>query len=277
MITLPSTSQSQIATFQRTVWDFYRAHQRSMPWRTEPAPYFVLVSEMMLQQTQVARVQQKFVSFIRRFPTIQKLAAAPLGDVLEQWSGLGYNRRAKFLWQAAGKIVQSFDGEVPKTQEQLVSLPGIGPNTAGAILAYAYNEPMVFVETNIRTVYIHHFFDDHPDAVSDAELRHIIALTLPPEDPREWYWALMDYGTHLKATVGTQLERVKNYRPQSRFEGSRRQIRGKVLKLLLEHKRLSRDELAAFIADDRVAEVCDALLAEGIIATSHGELHLTDS
>lgn len=231
----------------------------------------------MLQQTQVARVQQKFAGFIRKFPTVQDLAASPLGDVLEQWSGLGYNRRAKFLWQAAQKIAQDFGGNVPGSQEALVSLPGIGPNTAGAILAYAFNEPVVFVETNIRTVYIHHFFADHPDAVSDTELRTIIARTVPPENPREWYWALMDYGTHLKATVGGQLERVKHYKPQSRFEGSRRQVRGNIIKLLLQHGRLTQDELSALLADDRVADVCAELEGEGLVRRSNQQLHLTDS
>ena len=277
MTTLPLISPHQIATFQRTVWDFYRAHRRTMHWRTEPAPYYVLVSEMMLQQTQVARVQQKFVGFIRRFPTVQDLAAAPLADVLEQWSGLGYNRRAKFLWQAAGKIVRDFGGDVPGNQEQLTSLPGVGPNTAGAILAYAFNEPVVFVETNIRTVYIHHFFADHPNAVTDTQLRHVIALTVPPENPREWYWALMDYGTHLKATVGGQLERVKHYKPQSRFEGSRRQVRGRIIKLLVQHDRLTQDELATLLADDRVADVCAELVGEGLVRRSGQQLHLTDS
>jgi A/G-specific adenine glycosylase len=277
MTILPLISPRQIATFQGVVWDFYRANKRAMHWRAEPTPYYVLVSEMMLQQTQVTRVQQKFASFIRRFPTVQDLAAAPLSDVLEQWSGLGYNRRAKFLWQAAGKIVQDFGGDVPSAQEALMSLPGIGPNTAGAILAYAFNEPVVFVETNIRTVYIHHFFADHPNAVADTQLRHVIALTVPPENPREWYWALMDYGTHLKSTVGSQLERVKNYRQQTRFEGSRRQVRGKIVKLLLQHGRLSQDELAAFIADDRVAEVCAELVAENLIRRRGSQLHLTDS
>lgn len=277
MTTLPSTNPHQIAAFQRTVWDFYRAHKRTMHWRTEPTPYYVLVSEMMLQQTQVARVQQKFANFIRRFPTVQDLAAAPLADVLEQWSGLGYNRRAKFLWQAAQKITQDFGGDVPGNQEALISLPGIGPNTAGAILAYAFNEPVVFVETNIRTVYIHHFFADHAHAVTDTQLRHVIALTIPPENPREWYWALMDYGTHLKATIGGQLERVKHYRPQSRFEGSRRQVRGKIIKLLLQHGKLTQDELATLLADDRVGEVCAELVAEHLIRRSGSQLHLTDS
>jgi A/G-specific adenine glycosylase len=277
MTTLPSINPRHILLFQRAVWDYYRAYKRTMPWRTEPTPYYVLVSEMMLQQTQVARVQQKFASFIRHFPTVQDLASAPLGEVLEQWSGLGYNRRAKFLWQTAQKIMQHFGGEIPKSQEGLISLPGIGANTAGAILAYAYNEPVVFVETNIRTVYIHHFFGDHASVLSDTQLRHVIALTVPPENPREWYWALMDYGTHLKATIGGHLERVKHYRPQSRFEGSRRQIRGQIVKLLLQHKRLGHDELSALIADERVKDICTELIQEGLIRQSAGQLLLTDS
>ena len=248
-----------------------------MPWRTEPTPYYVLVSELMLQQTQVARVQQKFASFIRRFPTVYDLAAAPLGDVLEAWSGLGYNRRAKFLWQAAQAVVRDFGGEVPHTQKELTSLAGIGPNTAGAILAYAYNEPAVFIETNIRTVYIHHFFNDHSDAVSDDELRQIVAVSLPLENPREWYWALMDYGTELKATVGGQLQRAKNYRPQSTFKGSRREVRGQVLKTLIAHRSLAMQELAALVPDSRLEEVCVMLVQEGMIARRGDVFHLTDS
>ncbi len=277
MATLPLISAEQITAFQHTVWDFYRAHKRDMPWRHEPQPYFVLVSELMLQQTQVSRVRQKFASFIRVFPTLGDLAAAPLAAVLEAWSGLGYNRRAKFLWQAAQMVEKDFGGQVPRSLVDLVKLPGVGPNTAGAIMAYAYNEPMVFVETNIRTVYLHHFFASHPHAVSDAELRHIGAATLPLETPREWYWALMDYGTHLKATAGGQLQRVKSYKPQSRFEGSRRQVRGQVLKLLLEYRRLALAELAAFITDDRLPGVCDDLISEGLLRSQGGQLQLTDS
>ena len=248
-----------------------------MPWRSEPTPYYVLVSEMMLQQTQVARVQIKFVAFIRRFPTFEVLAAAKLSDVIAAWNGLGYNRRAKFLWEAAGMVVADFGGQLPKTQQELTKLPGVGPNTAGAILAYAYNEPTVFVETNIRTVYIHHFFADNSDQVSDDDLRAVIAASLPPESPREWYWALMDYGTHLKATLGGQLHRVKHYRPQSSFEGSRRQVRGRVLKELIAHKTLSMLELAVLVPDERLREVCQALQTEGLVSRRGDALHLTDS
>lgn len=277
MITSPLIDTEQTARFQRTVWDFYRANRRPMPWRAEPTPYYVLVSELMLQQTQVARVLAKFPPFIRRFPDIARLAAAPLSEVLAAWSGLGYNRRAKFLHGAAQMIMKDFNGQVPHTQTDLLRLPGVGANTAGAILAYAYNEPTVFIETNIRTVYIHHFFNDSADAVADDQLRHVIAATLPPENPREWYWALMDYGTHLKATVGGQLHRVKQYRPQSKFEGSRRQVRGQVLKVLLASQKASLAELAAHIPDDRLLAVCDELISEGLITAKAGLLRLTDS
>jgi A/G-specific adenine glycosylase len=277
MTILTSISPDKITTFQRTVWDFYRAHRRAMPWRTEPTPYYVLVSELMLQQTQVARVLGKFPVFIRRFPTIQDLAAAQLGDVLETWSGLGYNRRAKFLWLAAQAVVRDYDGEIPRSHKELVKLPGIGVNTAGAILAYVHNEPVVFIETNIRTVFIHHFFDDNMDAVDDTSLREVVAAALPLENPREWYWALMDYGTELKSTIGAQLHRVKNHRPQSTFKGSRREVRGQVIKILIERRSMSLEDLGVFIPDARLEEVCQALVAEGMIARREDVFYLTDA
>lgn len=277
MTILTSISPTKIAAFQQTIWNFYRKHRRSMPWRSEPTPYYVLVSELMLQQTQVSRVQSKFPIFIRRFPTLQALADSQLGDVLEVWSGLGYNRRAKFLWQAAKVIVNEYGGELPRSHNELVKLPGIGVNTAGAILAYAYNEPMVFIETNIRTVFIHHFFDDNADAIDDASLREVVAVTLPLENPREWYWALMDYGTELKATVGGQLHRVKNYRPQSTFKGSRREVRGLVVKTLIEQRTIALEELSVLVPDTRLAEVCTSLEAEGMIVRRDNVFYLTDA
>lgn len=175
---------NDIAVFQETVWEYYRRHGRhDLLWRQPEAdgrfdPYKILVSEIMLQQTQVPRVLPKFVEFLTRFPTVQALAAAPLGDVLAAWNGLGYNRRAKFLWQAAQKVVNDFDGVFPSTSEALVTLPGVGANTAGAILAYAFNQPAVFLETNVRTVFIHHFFKDS-DLVTDAQLLELVKASLP--------------------------------------------------------------------------------------------------
>jgi A/G-specific adenine glycosylase len=272
-------SHKQIQEFQTEVWEYYRTQARPMPWRATPTPYFVLVSEIMLQQTQVPRVLGKFAEFTRRFPDIKALADAPLRDVLAVWSGLGYNRRAKFLWQAAKAIAAR--GAFPQTREELMALPGIGPNTAGAILAYAYNQPVLFIETNIRTVIIHHFFAEREDKIKDSEILAVLGQVLPNarrttlDSPRHWYWALMDYGTHVKATRGGQLHKVHIYKKQTKFEGSRRQMRGKVLRLLLEGAHTT-SELATLIPDARLAEVLSALHAEGLITKANsGVWHLT--
>lgn len=251
------------------VWQYYAQHKRAMPWRSDPSPYHVWVSELMLQQTQVARVIPKFQSFVQRFPNVQALAAAPLSQVLSAWSGLGYNRRAKYLWQAA-RQVQS----VPASYDALLALPGIGPNTAGAILAYAYNQPAVFVETNIRTVFIHHFYPTQAK-VSDALIRQKVADTLPKHQVREWYWALMDYGTHLKATAGTKLDQVQGYKKQSRFEGSMRQVRGQVLKVLVSGEH-SLAKLRTQVADDRLPLVLTALVKEELIQQHGPNFRLMD-
>ncbi|HSX29005.1 MAG TPA: hypothetical protein VLE73_00435 [Candidatus Saccharimonadales bacterium] len=258
----------RIKEFQDVVLGYYTQDGRhELPWRVVGLddtvnPYHVLVSEIMLQQTQVPRVLPKFGSFIAQFPTVQALAAAPLGEVLQAWSGLGYNRRAKFLWQAAQVVVAQYGGQLPRTSAELVALPGIGANTAGAVLAYAYNMPVVFIETNIRTVFIHHFFSDQT-SVHDKDIADMVARTLP-EDARTWYWALMDYGTHLKQTVGNLSVHSKHYTKQSAFHGSRRQVRGQVLKLLGAGP-ASRQQLAQSIIDERLSEVLDALVAERMI------------
>lgn len=188
--------------FHDTIWAYYHDHGRhDLPWRQMTDPYAIMVSEIMLQQTQVSRVIPKYHEFLRQFPNVQSLAAARLGDVLRAWSGLGYNRRAKYLWQAAQAIADDFGGKFPDSRDQLVQLPGIGANTAGAILAYAFNQPTVFVETNIRTVYLHHFFAD-TEAISDVQIRKLLEQTLDHEQPREFYWALMDYGASLGAAGG---------------------------------------------------------------------------
>lgn len=220
----------------------------------------------MLQQTQVGRVAPKFEAFLRQFPTIQILAAASLGDVLVAWSGLGYNRRAKFLWQAAQDITNRHGGVMPQDVPALRQLPGIGVNTAGAIAAYAFNQPSIFVETNIRTVYIHHFFEDG-QLVADAELIPLLAATLDHERPREWYWALMDYGTHLKQTVGSSNHLSKNYTRQSKFEGSLRQIRGKVMRRLAQGSQ-THAQLVKYIADPRLQRVLADLVREQLVAKS---------
>lgn len=154
---------------------------RDMPWRNTTDPYRVMVSELMLQQTQVDRVVPKYEAFIALFPTVSHLAAASLAEVISLWQGLGYNRRARFLHMAAKQIVEEHNGHFPQSPEAILRLPGIGKNTLGAICAYAYNQPVVFVETNIRTVYLYHFFADSHD-VTDAEIIQKLRETIDSEN-----------------------------------------------------------------------------------------------
>lgn len=268
----------RIHDFLSLIETYYADHGRhDLPWRLpEPDgafdPYKILVSELMLQQTQVPRVIPKYEAFLQQFPTVRSLAAAPLGDVLIAWQGLGYNRRAKFLWLAAQKTVGEFGGQLPHNQQALESLPGVGSNTAGAILAYAFNEPVVFIETNIRTVYIHHFFKDEAN-VSDAAVRAIVSETLERQNPRVFYWSIMDYGAHLKQTVGNLSRSSKAYTKQSRFAGSARQVRGRALRLLAAGA-LTEAALFDELADERSAAILASLTAEGLIQKANGHYRL---
>jgi A/G-specific adenine glycosylase len=265
--------------FQQTVRQFYQEHGRhDLPWRLPEKggsfdPYKILVSEIMLQQTQVQRVIPKYRSFLEAFPTPEVLAAAPLGVVLQLWSGLGYNRRAKYLMGAAQMIVHDFDGVFPQEQKRLVTLPGVGVNTAGAILAYAYNLPVVFVETNIRTVYIHHFFADQT-GIDDKAIAGVVDETMDRGGVREWYWALMDYGSYLKQSVGKVNQLSKTYVKQSAFIGSKRQLRGAVIRELLSKPR-TLQELARVLSDDRLSEVLAALVIEGMVREGQGHFSIT--
>ena len=261
--------ERKVVEFKETVWDFYHDHGRhDLPWRLAEAdesfdPYKILVSEIMLQQTQVSRVIPKYVQFLGRFPNISSLAIAPLGDVLTLWNGLGYNRRAKFLLHAAQKIVQEFGGNFPTNMNELQRLPGVGMNTAGAVASYAFNQPLVFIETNIRTVFIHHFFKDEVD-IPDIAIRTLVEQTLDREHPREWYWALMDYGSFLKQTVGNLSRASKSYVRQSKFTGSRRQLRGAIIRVLLS-KSYTRMALVSELPDERLDAVLTELINEGLI------------
>ncbi len=226
------TSNKQVAAFRRIVWAHYRACGRyTLPWRKTHEPYKILVSELMLQQTQVDRVVPFYRAFLRRFPTVRALAKAPLADVLEVWSGLGYNRRAKYLHDAARDIVASHRGVMPREYPSLRAIRGIGPYTANAVRVFAFNEPEVLIETNVRTAIIHHFFT-RVRAVPDYEIEKIAAMAATQQDPRQWHSALFDYGAHLKVSGVRNNARSVHYTKQSRFEGSLRQARGKILRAL---------------------------------------------
>jgi A/G-specific adenine glycosylase len=269
--------EDKIRQFQEDVWNYYARHGRTMPWRIigksgQIDPYHVLVSEIMLQQTQVQRVIPKYEAFIKTFPTVHDLAQASLGDVIRMWQGLGYNRRAKFLWQTAHIISDTYAGDVPLNEEKLVALPGIGKNTALAICCYAANVPVAFVETNIRTVYIHYFFSDK-EKVADADILQLVELTYDREDPRQWYWALMDYGTYLKSVFGNSARQSSKYSKQSAFNGSLRQIRGQVLKHLSQEE-YSLHALQELITDTRLHDVLVALQKEGFIIKRNNRFEL---
>lgn len=255
------------------VWQYYRQHKRDLPWRRPDKngrfdPYHILVSEYMLQQTQVRRVESKYQEFLRLFPSISVLAEAPLSQVMAAWSGLGYNRRPKYLHEAAALLVAQHKSQVPKDAEALKGLPGIGKNTAGAICAYAFNEPCIFIETNIRTVFLYYFFTS-PDNVHDKEILTLVEATLPAHNIREWYWALMDYGAYLKTVSPNLSHQSYHYRRQSPFEGSLRQLRGHVLRLLLHHP-YSLAKLKVDIQDERLETALQALKNEGLITSSGG-------
>lgn len=268
--------------FQKLIWQKGRELYRHMPWRDNTDPYYVLVSEIMLQQTQVERVIPKFTNFITRFPTLQLLAAASLADVITAWNGLGYNRRAKFLHDATHKVVSNFGGTIPHTLVELVSLPGVGPNTAGAILAYSFNQPIVFVETNIRTVYFHHFFQDDTK-VSDKTLLQKVTKTLPDIKQGQatsltytgWYQALMDYGTYLKSQSVGQISKSSHYKKQSTLKGSIREVRGQII-LALTKDDLTKTALFSLVnGDERFGPALDGLIADGLVQQTSKILHLT--
>ncbi len=264
--------------FQDEVWRYYDLHGRhELPWRLPEAdgsfdPYKIMVSELMLQQTQVSRVIPKYLQFLELFPTVQVLARASLGDVLMAWQGLGYNRRAKFLWQAAQMVVDDFGGKFPQGQKELTALPGVGINTAGAIVAYAYDQPVAFIETNIRTVYIHHFFADQI-GIADKAIEELVHQSLPETGGREWYWALMDYGTHIKQVHGNKSRVSKSYSKQSPFEGSRRKVRGSVIRYLSQRSG-NIEDMASIEPDPRLAEILDDLVREGMITYRGGKYNL---
>jgi A/G-specific adenine glycosylase len=241
-----------VRRFQEEVYDHYRSHGRELPWRETDDPYAILVSEMMLQQTQVPRVLEKYGLFLDRFPNVTALARAQLGDILRVWQGLGYNRRALALKRIAESVVAEHGGRVPQKEEALVALPGIGTATASAIRAFAFGEPIAFIETNIRAALIHRFFPDGR-AVKDAELLPLAAETLDRENPRRWYYALMDYGAAAKKRHSNPGRRSAHYRRQSPFEGSNRQIRGLILRLLARERRMNRRRLLAAVDREREA------------------------
>ncbi len=231
---------ASLSAFRRTVLERGAELYRDLPWRRTRDPYAIWISEVMLQQTQVARVEGRWQRWLERFPTVDALAAAAAADVLEEWQGMGYNRRALSLHKAAG-IVSAAGAVMPRETADLVALPGIGPATAAGVRAFAYDLPGVYLETNVRSVFIHELFPNE-DQVADKDLVPLVEATCPPDasdpsdDPRTWYYALLDYGNHLKRTLPNPSRRSSAHVRQSRFEGSHRQKRAELVRILLDHR-----------------------------------------
>jgi len=261
-------STGEIRRFQNTIYQHYQEHGRSLPWRKTRNPYHILVSEVMLQQTQVDRVIDKYQEFITTFPDVQTLAKSPLKKILKVWQGLGYNRRALALKRIAEIVCERHDGIVPSHLDALERLPGIGKTTASEIVSFAFNQPAVFIETNIRSVFIHFFFS-HRNDVSDAEMLPLVEKTLDTTQARRWYYALMDYGVALKKKYRNPSRRSLHYRKQSPFDGSNRQIRGMILKILTAQRQSSEEALVRALKKPavQVKRNLSALKKEGFIAS----------
>lgn len=271
-------SEKVVLLFREIIYHYYHARRRSFSWREQITPYRIVVSEVMLQQTQTDRVAKKFDLFVENFTDFQSLAQAPFEEVLRLWKGLGYNRRALALQKIAQKIMTEHDGSLPQSVDVLSTFPGIGKATASSILAFACNLPTVFIETNIRTVFIYFFFKQSRE-IHDKQIMPLIQVALDQQNPREWYYALMDYGVMLKKTVGNLSQFSKHHVKQSTFEGSDRQIRGMILQVLLDTPGIYMDDLLCHFAvlgkeAARVKRLLDDLQQERLVHISEQRLLL---
>jgi A/G-specific adenine glycosylase len=269
----------QIEQFQKLIYDFYTTNRRDFPWRQDITPYKIVVSEIMLQQTQTARVVPKFEQWLMQFPDFATLAQASNHDVLSAWQGLGYNRRGLALAKIAHIVMADFTGHLPQDPAVLQTFPAIGPNTAGSICAFAFNKPTIFIETNIRTVYTHTFFPEQQE-ISDKQLLPLIEQTVDQINGRDWYYALMDYGVHLKQKLPRINAASKHYTRQSKFIGSKRQIRGQIIKILTQLQKIRRQDLLDLL-DFQLPEnlhnrdlIIEDLINEKLIFEQNNILHL---
>ena len=271
-------SPADVRQFRTGIMDHYHRHPRPMPWRETDDPYAILVSEIMLQQTQVERVRGKYAEFMAAFPDCATLAAAPLELLLRVWQGLGYNRRAIALQKCARIITDDLNNTFPVTVAGLESLPGIGPYTARAVAAFAFGIAEPLIETNIRTVFIHFFFHGR-NGISDRQLLPLVEATLVRESPRDWYYALMDYGVYLKGVHPNPGRRSRHHQRQSRFEGSNRQLRSRLLREVMNRPGISAAQLAGLTTAEpaTVEKNLADLVREGFLAGDEAGYRVRDS
>ena len=266
--------EDAITLFRSIIYGYYREHKRIFPWRGTKDPYRILVSEIMLQQTQTSRVIDKYNQFIEVFPDIAALHSASLTEVLSVWRGLGYNRRAVALKRIAETVMTSFAGAIPSSPEALIQLPGIGSYTASAIAAFAFGKPTVLVETNVRTVYMLFFFAA-ATKVADREIIPLVEQTLDRGNVSDWYYALFDYGAMLKQVIKLN-EKSAHYRKQQSFRGSSRQLRGEILRLVLDNPSILQGEIIKYLERDlaQITGILEQLAREGFIIMERGSIYM---
>lgn len=272
-----SLSPVVVSRFRAIIYGHYAMHRRTFPWRETRDPYKILVSEVMLQQTQTSRVVPKYENFIDAFPDFSSLAASSVREALELWQGLGYNRRALALRETATRVVSDFQGELPASPEILATLPGIGGATASAIGAFAFDLPACFIETNIRRAFIHFFFRNREN-IRDRQILPLVGQTLDRSNPRDWYFALMDYGEMLKRKFPNPNRKSAHYSRQSSFEGSNRQLRGRILTTLLNSSGMTERMLCEALAQppQRIRASLSQLKKEGFIRLRGSRIHVLD-
>jgi A/G-specific adenine glycosylase len=266
-----------VSEFREIIYAHYRESGRSFPWRTDTGSWGILVSEFMLQQTQTERVVPYWERWMKKWPNPKALNGASMEEALRLWSGLGYNRRCRYLKDCARKITEDYGGKMPGTPEELLKLPGVGSYTAGAVACFAFNYPSVFIETNIRSAMIHFFFNGK-EGVADRELVPVLESVLDRANPREWYWALMDYGVMLKQLTVNPGRRSAHYKRQSGFEGSFRQLRGRVVRSLVSAGPGSAEELSGRtgIGGEDLYRVLEALEKDLMVAEEGGEYRIRE-
>lgn len=281
------TGPRKLSTSRLLAW--YEPRRAAYPWRADPQPFGVLVSEVMLQQTQVSRVVPAYLRFLARFPTPAALAAAPLADVLRAWKGLGYNRRAAALWRAAVVIVAEHEGAVPSDPAALAALPGVGPYTAAAVASFAFGATVPAIDTNVHRVVARHRLGMDPPGGS--AVRRAAEAWIDRGDPGAWNAALMDLGREVcrpePLCAGCPLRRGCRFRARARampggtgrpgrraepFVGSMRQLRGRIVDAVREAPSVTVAEVAARWGEphERVAEAVAALAGEGLVRAGSG-------
>jgi len=268
----PAFSAGAVEALRARVFGWYALNRRDLPWRRTRDPYAVLVSEIMLQQTQVQRVIPKYEVFLTTYPRLEDLAAAPLSDVLRLWQGLGYNNRARRLRDCATAAVAGGPrgaASLPRALDDLQALPGIGPYTARAVLVFAHNDDLAAVDANVRRVLTHELGLAHD--LSAARLQQTADAVLPRGRSRDWHNALMDYGS---AVLPARVTGIAPRARQGAFEGSRRWQRSRLLRQLLAAgpQPLEQAAGALDLTPELVAEYAALLEADGLVRMRAGVL-----